>query len=122
MKKYLVSALIIIAFSCTQDVIDDVQMIPNESLSINLDEGIKLENYIVTDQVSVNLKVNKSGNYKVAIENIAGNVVSKENIELKLGSNIHKIYVKALPISSYTVKLTDESGRLIGVEIFSMQN
>ena len=122
MKKYLVSALIIIAFSCTQDVIEDVQMIPNESLSINLDEGIKLENYIVTDQVSVNLKVSKSGNYKVAIENIAGNVVSKENIELKLGSNIHKIYVKALPISSYTVKLIDESGRLIGVEIFSMQN
>ena len=122
MKKYLLSALIIIAFSCTQDVIEDVQMIPNESLSINLDEGIKLENYIVTDQVSVNLKVNKSGNYKVAIENIAGNVISKENIELKLGSNIHKIYVKALPVSSYTVKLTDESGRLIGVEIFSMQN
>ena len=122
MKKYLVSALIIIAFSCTQDVIEDVQMIPNESLSINLDEGIKLENYIVTDQVSVNLKVGKSGNYKVAIENIAGSVVSKENIELKLGSNIHKIYVIALPISSYTVKLTDESGRLIGVEIFSMQN
>ena len=122
MKKYLVSALIIIAFSCTQDVIEDVQMIPNESLSINLDEGIKLENYIVTDQVSVNLKVNKYGNYKVAIENIAGNVVSKENIELKLGSNIHKIYVKALPISSYTVKLPDESGRLIGIEIFSMQN
>ena len=122
MKKYLVSALIIIAFSCTQDVIDDVQMIPNESLSINLDEGIKLENYIVTDQVSVNLKVNKSGNYKVAIENIAGNVVSKENIELKLGSNIHKIYVKALPISSYAVKLIDESDRLIGIEIFSMQN
>ena len=122
MKKYLLSALIIIAFSCTQDVIEDVQMIPNESLSINLDEGIKLENYIVTDQVSVNLKVNKSGNYKVAIENIAGNVISKENIELKLGSNIHKIYVKALPISSYTVKLTDESGRLIGIEIFSMQN
>ena len=122
MRKYLVSALIIIAFSCTQDVIEDVQMIPNESLSINLDEGIKLENYIVTDQVSVNLKVNKSGNYKVSIENIAGNVISKENIELKLGSNIHKIYVKALPVSSYTVKLTDESGRLIGVEIFSMQN
>ena len=122
MKKYLVSALIIIAFSCTQDVIEDAQMIPNESLSINLDEGIKLENYIVTDQVSVNLKVNKSGNYKVTIENIAGNVISKENIELKLGSNIHKIYVKALPVSSYTVKLIDESGRLIGVEIFSMQN
>ena len=122
MKKYLLSALIIIAFSCTQDVIEDVQMIPNESLSINLDEGIKLENYIVTDQVSVNLKVNKSGNYKVTIENIAGSVVSKENIELKLGSNIHKIYVKALPISSYTVKLIDESNRVIGVEIFSMQN
>ena len=122
MKKYLASALIIIAFSCTQDVIEDVQAIPNESLSINLDEGIKLENYIVTDEVSVNLKTNKTGKYTIVIENITGNVVSKENIELKFGSNIHKIYVKALPVSSYTVKLIDESDRLIGIEIFSMQN
>ena len=122
MKKYLVSALIIIAFSCTQDVIEDVQMIPNESLSINLDEGIKLENYIVTDEVLVNLKINKTANYTIIIENIIGNVVSKERIDLKFGNNIHKIYVKALPVSSYTVKLVDEYDRLIGVEIFSMQN
>ena len=122
MKKYLISALIIVTFSCTQDVIEDVQMVPNESLSINLDEGIKLENYIVTDEVLVNLKINKTANYTIIIENIIGNVVSKERIDLKFGNNIHKIYVKALPVSSYTVKLVDESDRLIGVEIFSMQN
>ena len=122
MKKYIAAALIVIAFSCTQDPIEDVQMIPNESLSINLDEGIKLENYIVTDEVSVNLKVAKSGNYKVVIKDITGNVVSKENIDLKLGSNIHKVYVKVLPISSYTVELVDQSNKLIGTEIFSMQN
>ena len=122
MKKYIAAALIVIAFSCTQDPIEDVQMIPNESLSINLDEGIKLENYIVTDEVSVNLKVAKSGNYKVVIKDISGNVVSKENIDLKLGSNIHKVYVKVLPISSYTVELVDQSNKLIGTEIFSMQN
>lgn len=122
MRKYIAVALIVIAFSCTQDPIEDIQMIPNESLSINLDEGIKLENYIVTDEVSVNLKVAKSGNYKVVIKDISGNVVSKENIDLKLGSNIHKVYVKVLPISSYTVELVDQSNKLIGTEIFSMQN
>ena len=122
MRKYIAVALIVIAFSCTQDPIEDIQMIPNESLSINLDEGIKLENYIVTDEVSVNLKVAKSGNYKVVIKDITGNVVSKENIDLKLGSNIHKVYVKVLPISSYTVELVDKSNKLIGTEIFSMQN
>lgn len=122
MRKYIAAALIAIAFSCTQDPIEDIQMIPNESLSINLDEGIKLENYIVTDEVSVNLKVAKSGNYKVVIKDISGNVVSKENIDLKLGSNIHKVYVKVLPISSYTVELVDQSNKLIGTEIFSMQN
>ena len=122
MKKYIAAALIVIAFSCTQDPIEDIQMISNESLSINLDEGIKLENYIVTDEVSINLKVAKSGNYKVVIKDISGNVVSKENIDLKLGSNIHKVYVKVLPISSYTVELVDQSNKLIGTEIFSMQN
>ena len=122
MRKYIAAALIVITFSCTQDPIEDIQMIPNESLSINLHEGIKLENYIVTDEVSVNLKVAKSGNYKVVIKDISGNVVSKENIDLKLGSNIHKVYVKVLPISSYTVELVDQSNKLIGTEIFSMQN
>jgi len=122
MKKYLVSALIIIAFSCTQDVIEDVQAIPNESLSINLDEGIKLENYIVIDEVLMNLKVSKSGRYNVKIKDITGNIISKEVIDLKLGSNIHKLYVKVLPKSSYTVELIDGSNKLIGTEIFSMQN
>jgi len=122
MRKYIAATLIVVAFSCTQDPIEDIQMIPNESLSISLDQGIKLESYIVTDDVSINLKVNKSGNYKVIIEDITGRLVSKETISLKFGSNIHKVYVKALPKSSYAVKLIDESNQLIGTEIFSMQN
>ena len=93
MRKYLVASLLIITLSCTQDSIEDIQMIPNESLTINLNEGIKLENYIVTDEVSMNLKVSKSGRYDVKIKDITGNVVSKEVIDLKLGSNIHKLYV-----------------------------
>jgi hypothetical protein len=122
MRKYLAASLIIIMFSCTQDSIEDIQMIPNESLAINLDEGIKLENYIVIDEVSMNLKVSKSGRYDVKIKDLTGNIISKEVIDLKLGSNIHKLYVKVLPKSSYTVELIDESNKLIGTEIFSMQN
>ena len=122
MKKYLLALLFVITFSCTQDSIEDIQAIPNESLTINLDEGIKLENYIVTDEVLMNLKVSKSGRYDVKIKDISGNIVSKEVIDLKLGSNVHKLYVKVLPKSSYTVELIDESNKLIGTEIFSMQN
>jgi hypothetical protein len=122
MRKYLLALLFVITFSCTQDSIEDIQMIPNESLTINLDEGIKLENYIVTDEVLMNLKVSKSGRYDVKIKDISGNIVSKEVIDLKLGSNVHKLYVKVLPKSSYTVELIDGSNKLIGTEIFSMQN
>jgi hypothetical protein len=122
MKKYLLALLLVITFSCTQDPIEDIQAIPNESLAINLDEGIKLENYIVTEEVLMNLKVSKSGRYDVKIKDISGNIVSKEVIDLKLGSNVHKLYVKVLPKSSYTVELMDGSNKLIGTEIFSMQN
>ena len=122
MRKYIIALVFVTAFSCTQDSIEDIQMIPNESLAINLDQGIKLESYIVTDDVSMNLKVSKSGGYNVVVKDIDGDVVSKESIDLKLGSNIHKLYVKVLPKSSYTVELIDESNKLIGIEIFSMQN
>ena len=122
MRKYIIALVFVTAFSCTQDSIEDIQMIPNESLAINLDQGIKLESYIVTDDVSMNLKVSKSGGYNVVVKDIDGDVVSKESIDLKLGSNIHKLYVKVLPKSSYTVELIDSSNNLIGIEIFSMQN
>ena len=70
----------------------------------------------------MNLKVSKSGSYVVVVKDIDGDVVSKESIDLRLGSNIHKLYVKVLPKSSYAVELIDSSNNLIGTEIFSMQN
>ena len=122
MRKYIIAILLATAFSCTQDTIEDAQIVPNESLAINLEQGIKLESYIVTNDVSMNLKVSKSGSYVIVVRDIDGDVVSKEAIDLRLGSNIHKLYVKVLPKSSYTVELIDGSNNLIGTEIFSMQN
>jgi hypothetical protein len=122
MRKYIIAMLLVTAFSCTQDTIEDTQIVSDESLTINMDQGIKLESYIVTSDVSMNLKVSKSGTYGVVVKDIDGDVVSKESIDLRLGSNIHKLYVKVLPNSSYTVELVDSSNNLIGTEIFSMQN
>ena len=122
MRKYVIAILLATAFSCTQDTIEDAQILPNESLAINPEQGIKLESYIVTNDVSMNLKVSKSGSYVVVVKDIDGDVVSKEAIDLRLGSNIHKLYVKVLPKSSYAVELIDSSNNLIGTEIFSMQN
>ena len=118
MKKYL--ALSLLLFSCTADTID--YELPSEVLSIGQDQGIKLESYVVTEAVSINLKVNQNGYYSVLIKNISGSVVSKERISLSSGDNIHKVYVGVLPVSSYSVELVDEDYKLIGTEVFSMQN
>lgn len=115
MRKLLILLLFV---SCTVDPVEDVY----EPLQINLDSGIKLENYVVTDEVMVNVKVDRSGRYNIKIKDIGGNVVSKESINLQIGSNIHKIYVKVLPVSSYSVELVSESGDVIGTEVFSIKN
>lgn len=117
MRKLLICLLFV---SCTVDPIEDAYV--PEPLAISLDKGIKLENYIVTDQVLVNAKVDRSGQYSIKIKDISGSVVSKEVIDLKIGSNIHKVYVKVLPVSSYSVELFSESGELIGTEVFSIKN
>ena len=50
-------------------------------------------------------------------------MVSQEKITAKEGDNILKIYVKALPVSSYEVQLLDdETNILLGKQIFAMKN
>lgn len=117
MRKLLICLLFV---SCTVDPVEDMYVA--ESLAISLDKGVKLESYIVTDEVLMNVKVDRSGQYGIKIKDITGSVVSKEVIDLRIGSNIHKLYVKVLPVSSYSVELVSDSGELIGTEVFSIKN
>ena len=93
-----------------------------ESLQITEPTGIRLENYVVKGQVDINVKLPQDGEYRIKIKDLSGKLVSQEKLAAKEGDNILKIYVNALPVSSYTVELFDTSNVLLGKELFAMKN
>jgi len=124
MKKRIVAIMLVLAAAaCTQDpeYIDIPKASVNNALVIEGVEGLKLESYIVTNQVKINSKLPVAGTYKIKIYDFNGEVVSQENIEGKEGDNILNIYVSALPVSSYTVELQTADNKVIGRELFSIQ-
>ena len=99
------------------DEMDPINIIP-ESLIIHEVSGLKLENFIVTDEVNINTKLPSDGIYKLRILDLGNELVSQERITAKEGDNLLKIYVGSLPISSYTVELKTEDNTLLGREVF----
>jgi hypothetical protein len=120
----LFAILLILATKCTSDSYEftDYTYVP-DTLIIVEPQGIRLENTVVEDQVDINVKLPVDGTYRIKIVDISGKMVSQEKITAKEGDNILKIYVKALPVSSYEVQLLDDATNiLLGKQIFAMKN
>jgi hypothetical protein len=101
--KYL-SIILILTFSgCLQDEV--YQPILPSNLEIKEKVGIKLESPFATGEVSMNIKTETSGIYIVEILHLSGRIVSKEEIKVKEGDNILKLYTGALPKEPYTIAL-----------------
>jgi hypothetical protein len=122
MKKFLVLALVIVT-SCTYDQIEPptYAFVP-ETLQIVEPVGLKLENSVVEKEVAINAKLPSEGTYRIKIKDIMGKTVSQELLKANAGDNILKIYVSALPVSSYTVELIDENNQMLGQSVFAMKN
>ncbi len=118
MKKLLILLLFV---SCTQTIYEDTPIteIP-ESLFIQEPKGLKLESYVVQDKVRINTKLPQDGDYKIKIIDFSNTVVNQEILKGKQGDNILNIYVKSLPVSSYTVELYSITNEFIGKQSFSM--
>lgn len=122
MKKliFLASALIFIT-SCTNEdllVPTSAEEVKKE-LKVVGNVGIKVETPFVKEEVSMNVKAETAGKYSVKILNIANRPVSSEEVELKAGNNILKIYAKVLPSSAYRIGLFDLNGNLLGIGDFN---
>tara|TARA_S200002703_G_scaffold159687_1_gene174092 strand:- start:97 stop:474 length:378 start_codon:yes stop_codon:yes gene_type:complete len=120
--KYLVLFLtLILAISCSEDPFleNPYGDIP-ENLVVETPQGIRLENYIVSDDIKINLKSTTSISTRIKILDIQDRLISQEKISIFEGDNILKVYVKAMPKSSYTIKVEDQTGNVIGKEIFSL--
>lgn len=120
MKKLLVLSLsLILLNSCTKhDILPEPQVATPE-LKILSASGIKLSSSFVTDDVSMNVKMETSGVVNVKILDITNRVVSKETMNVSAGDNILKVYTKALPSSAYRIALYDANNVLIGITDFN---
>jgi len=105
-----------------KDPIDDYKITTEvpESLQIVGPIGLKLENTFVTNKVSINVKFDKMGTYKIRIVDIAGRVVSSEKISADEGDNLLTVYTTALDKSSYQVHILDQFNNVLGIESFVM--
>jgi hypothetical protein len=121
MKKII--GLLIMIFAVTSCTTEDL-LVPaptevTEKLQIVGNVGIKVETPFVKQEVAMNVKAVTAGTYLVKILNIANKSVSKEEVTLKAGNNLLKIYTNALPSSAYRIGLFDLEGNLLGISDFN---
>jgi hypothetical protein len=119
MKKLLVLLSLVVLSGCmADDIFEPVNTIVPESLEIMDIQGLKLESVIVSEEVQMNVKLSKSGEYRIKIRDIGKNLVSQEKITGELGDNILKVYVSSLPKDSYTIELVDGNNDILGISTF----
>ena len=118
MKKLLLLLPILMFLGCAQDepFIEEVSFEIPKALEIKELTGLKLESIIVEEEVRMNVKLPYSGEYRIKIRDIEGNLISQEIILANAGNNLLKVYVSTLPSSSYKLELTDLNHKLLGAE------
>ena len=121
MKRIILGLAIIATLVSCQN---EEALLPNtthvtEKLQIVGNMGIKVETPFVKDEVAMNVKAETAGTYVVKILNIANKSVSKEEVTIKAGDNLLKIYANALPSSAYRIGLFDMNGNLLGIADFN---
>ncbi len=122
-KLFLVMLISITLTGCYKDDIlpINVQEVTPE-LKIASSVGIKLQSAFVTSEVAMNVKSEVGGSVTIKIFDISNKVVSKENVTLKVGDNVLKVYTSALPSSAYRIGFYDMNGKEMGITDFNKIN
>ena len=124
MKKIFIVVFGTLILTGCNDIenIAPVQENVSESLQITDKVGIKLSTAFVTSEVAMNVKIETAGKAVIKITDISNKVVSKEEVDLKVGDNILKVYTTALPSSAYRIALYDANGVRLGITDFNKIN
>jgi len=124
MKKLLsLVSLTLILAGCVneENILPAVEQVSTE-LQITNKVGIKLESPFVTTQVAMNVKSETDAVVIIKIKDISGKVVSKEEVNVKVGNNLLKVYTNALPSSAYRIGLYDKNNVELGITDFNKLN
>jgi hypothetical protein len=122
MKKVLIVSfgMAFLVAGCTKDdIYPSVQEQIKPELSISSNVGIKLQSAFVTSEVAMNVKLENAGSVTIKIMDISNKVVSKEQVNVKAGDNLLKVYTSALPSSAYRIGLYDSNNNLLGITDFN---
>jgi hypothetical protein len=121
MKKVLIlSACVAILSGCSkEDMLPIIDQPVKQDLKIENSVGIKLETSFVSSEVAMNVKLENAGIVTIKIMDISNRVVSKEQVTVKVGDNILKVYTSALPSSAYRIGLYDSNNNLLGITDFN---
>lgn len=126
MKKILVSILMaFIVVGCVDDIFEPLDLTSSEvpeTLEINDIMGIKVESAIVSDEIKMNVKLPYTGEYRIKIRDISRNIVSQEKIIANEGDNILKVYTKSLNDDGYSLELTDNNHKVLGITSIIVKN
>jgi hypothetical protein len=122
-KLFLIMLISITLTGCYKDDIFPInaQEVTPE-LKIASSVGIKLQSAFVTSEVAMNVKSEVGGVVTIKIFDISNKVVSKENVTLKVGDNVLKVYTSALPSSAYRIGFYDMNGKEMGITDFNKIN
>ncbi len=106
--------------SCNEDSFAPENIVNvSPDLKITNTVGIKLQSIFVTNEVAMNVKLEKAGTATIKIFDIANRVVSKENVNVVAGDNLLKVYTNALPQSAYRIGLFDSNNNMMGITDFN---
>ena len=115
--------MLLMFIACVSD--QELEIIPidqemPEALVIDQVTGLKLENYIVFEEVRINAKLPIDGYYRIKIKHgMTNKLLAQERLKGKEGDNLLKVYVRTVESSSYKLVLTTDNHDIIGLTGFS---
>jgi len=121
MKKLLILFTVLLLTGCVKDLeLEQINLVEvPETLVIDKEVGIKLENRFTSDEVRMNVKINAEGLFTIKVLDIENQVISKEVVRGEIGDNLFKVYTNTLPVSSYRLELFCDDEK-VGTEVINL--
>jgi hypothetical protein len=120
-RSIILLFLFIITFSCSE--VDEPAIVAKSSipseLSLNT-VGIKLASNFVTTEAKMNVRLDAADKVTIKIIDLSGKTVSSESVDAVSGDNVLTVYTKALPRSSYELKLYNSNNQEIGKTLINL--
>jgi hypothetical protein len=120
-RSIILLFLFIMTFSCSE--LDEPIIAPKSSVPMELNlntVGIRLASNFITTEAKMNVRLDAADKVTIKIIDLSGKTVSSESVDAVAGDNVLTVYTKALPRSSYELKLYNSNNQEIGKTLINL--